>query len=72
MTSPFSVSAADDLNYFLFASSARQKVSLTFDLLRPPGGRDKLLLIHAVRRADGVNQKEEKLSAERTKQTKSS
>ena len=54
MTSPFSVSAADDLNYFLFASSARQKVSLTFGLLRPPGGRDKLLLIHAVRRADEV------------------
>ena len=67
MTSPFSVSAADDLNYFLFASSARQKVSLTFDLLRPPGGRDKLLLIHAVRRADEVNDNQFALSAARTK-----
>ncbi|MGO5579348.1 hypothetical protein ACTP1G_01365 [Streptococcus milleri] len=55
-----------------FTSSARLTRQTACSSDRPPGGRDKFLLIHAVRRADGVNQKEEKLSAERTKQTKSS
>ena len=67
MTSPFSVSAADDLNYFLFASSARQKVSLTFGLLRPPGGQHESKEIYLVRRADGLNYKPFALSAARTK-----
>lgn len=67
MTSPFSVSAADDLNYFLFASSARQKVSLTFGLLRPPGGQHESKEVYLVRRADGVNDNQFALSAMRTK-----
>ena len=67
MTSPFSVSAADNLNYFSFASSAQRKVSLTFGLLRPPGGKFPLLLVYSVRRADGVNDNQFALSAPRTK-----
>ena len=67
MTSPFFVSAADDLNYFLFASSAWRKVSLTFGLLRPPGGQHESKEIYLVRRADGVNDNQFALSAMRTK-----
>jgi len=67
MTSPFSVSAADDLNYFLFASSARRKVSLTFGSLRPPGGQHESKVVYLVRRADGVNDNQFALSAALTK-----
>lgn len=67
MTSPFFVSAADDLNYFLFASSAGRKVSLTFDLLRPPGGQHESKVVYLVCRADGVNDNQFSLSAARTK-----
>ena len=52
MTSPFSVSMADDLNYFSFASSARRKVSLTFGLLRPPSGRSERQSVCLISRAD--------------------
>ena len=67
MTSPFSVSAADDLNYFSFASSARRKVSFTFGSLRPPGGRHESKEVYLVRRADEMNDNQFALSAARTK-----
>ena len=67
MTSPFSVSAADDLNYFPFASSAQRKVSLTFGLLRPLGGQHESKEVYLVRRADEVNDNQFALSAARTK-----
>ena len=67
MTSPFSVSAADNLNYFSFASSAQRKVFLTFGLLRPPGGQHESKEVYLVRRADGVNDNQFALSAPRTK-----
>lgn len=67
MTSPFSVSAADDLNYFSFASSARRKVSLIFGLLHPLGGQHESKEVYLVRRADGMNDNQFALSAARTK-----
>ena len=67
MTSPFSFSAADDLNYFSFASSARRKVFLTFGLLHPPGGQHESKEVYLVRRADGVNDNQFALSAARAK-----
>ena len=67
MTSPFSVSAADDLNYFSFASSARRKISLTFGLLSTLGGQHESKEVYLVRRADGVNDNQFALSAARTK-----
>ena len=66
MTSPFSVSAADNLNYFSFASAAQRITSTTFRLLRPPSGKFPLLLVYSVRPADSMNQKKFISSAGRT------